>query len=80
MFLDIKEELMIGKFMLVEGCFCLYIKVVMESMKYFIGFVRFLIQNYCNEVYRGGEDNFLWLNSFLFDMLEDLCKQNGVGQ
>lgn len=43
MFLDIKEELMIGKFMLVEGCFCLYIKVVMESMKYFIGFVRFLI-------------------------------------
>lgn len=80
MLLDIKEELTTGKPTSAEGCFRSHIKAVMESMKYLTGLARSLTQNYCYEVYRGGEDNFLRPNSFSFDTLEDLRKQNGAGQ
>lgn len=78
MLLDIKEELTTGKPTSAEGCFRLHIKAVMESMKYLTWLAKSLTQNYCDEVYRGGEDNCLRPNSFSYGALEDLRKHNGI--
>lgn len=78
MLLDIKEELTTGKKTSAEGCFRSHLKAVMESMKYLTWLAKSLTKNYCDEVYRGGEDNGLRPNSFSYGALEDLGKLNGM--